>query len=176
MLNHKLVKDLYVPIDEYPHITLDVPVKEAFAILKKSYAQGCGFRTILAVDEENHLKGVLTLRDLIRVAVPGFLKKKETARSGLQPYQPVDQDYPALLLIWQEDFAGKSRAEAEKLVGEVMSPIEHVVKLDDAMAKCAYLLIKHDMIVIPVIDDDHVIGVIRMVDIFNEITSMVVPD
>ncbi len=174
MLNHTLVKHLFMPIVEYPHIKEDSPISEAFSILDKAYQEGCGFRTILVLDEENHLKGILTLRDMIRAVVPGFLKKKQSPRSGLQPYQPVDQDYPALLLIWQEDFPGKCRKEAEKTVGEVMSQIEKTVKLDDAVAKCAYLMIKHDLIVIPVVEDGKAIGVVRMVDVFKEISDIVV--
>jgi Mg/Co/Ni transporter MgtE len=176
MLNRDVVGSLYTPIDEYPHIQLDVPIKEAFSMLKKTYKEGCGFRTILVMDKDNHLKGLLTLRDMIRAVVPGFLKKKESPRSGLQPYQPADQDYSALLLIWQEDFKGKCREESEKKVGEVMSQIEETVKLDDAVAKCAFLMIKHDLIIIPVIDDGKAIGVVRMVDVFKEITEMVVQD
>lgn len=176
MLNHKQVKDLFMPIEEYPHIKDDSSIREAFSILNKYYKKGCGFRTILVMDEQNHLKGVLTLRGMIRAVVPGFLKKTASSRSGFQPYQPVEQDYPSLLLIWQEDFAGKCRKEAEKAVGEVMSQIEETVRLDDAVAKCAYLMIKHDLIVIPVIDDGKAIGVIRMVDVFKEISNMVMED
>ncbi len=176
MLNRDFVRTMYTPIDEYPHIHLDAPVKEAFSILKKYYTEGCGFRTILVMDDDNHLKGLLTLRDMIRAVVPGFLRKKQSSRSGLQPYQPVDQDFPALLLIWQEDFAEKCRKEAEKKVGEVMSEIEETVKLDDSAAKCAYLMVKRDLIVIPVIDDERAVGVVRMVDVFMEITEMVLPD
>ena len=163
-------------IAEYPHIQLDAAIKDAFSILKKSYKEGCGFRTILVMDEENHLKGVLTLRDMIRAVVPGFLKEKESPRSGLQPYMPADQDYPALLLIWEEDFAGKCRKEAEKTVGEVMTKIEKTVKLDDAVSRCAYLMVKHDLIIIPVIDDGKALGVVRQVDVFKEITNMVLEE
>jgi predicted transcriptional regulator len=173
MLNQKLVKDLFMPIKEYPHIREDSSISEAFSILDESYKGGCGFRTILVMDEQNHLKGVLTLRDMIRAVVPGFLKKKETSRSGLQPYQPADQDYPDLLLIWQEDFPERCQKEAEKTVGEVMTQIEETVTLDDPVAKCAYQIIKSDLVIIPVIDDGKAIGVVRLVDVFKEISDII---
>jgi predicted transcriptional regulator len=174
MMNHKLVKDIFMPINEYPHIKDDSSISDAFSILDDSYKEGCGFRTILVLDGQDRLKGVLTLRDMIRAVVPGFLKKSTASRSGFQPYQPVEQDYPSLLLIWQEDFPGKCRKEAKKSVGEVMTQIEETVTLDDPVAKCAYQIIKSDLIIIPVIDQGKAVGVVRLVDVFKEISDIIV--
>ncbi len=170
-LNNKKVRELLVPISDYPNIRNDASVRDAFAILKRNFQDGKGYRTILVLDEKNQLKGLLSLGDLIQAVEPRFLKMAKPP-----VYQGLTQEYPALTLIWQELFSKECKEEARKPVKDAMVPIKATVTTDDSIAKVAYLMITTNSHVIPVLEKDKVIGVVRLVDIFNEIAGVVLED
>jgi CBS domain-containing protein len=167
-MNGKLVKEILVPISDYPNIGDGASVKDAFLILKNNFEKGKGYRSILVLDERNQLKGVLSLADLIKAVEPQFLKVTKP-----DAYQGISVGYPALSLIWQELFSEECKEEAKKPVKEVMAPVQATVTLEDPIAKAAYLLIMTNSRVLPVLDKDKVIGVVRLVDVFKEITDVV---
>ncbi len=167
-MNKNLVKEIFVPVSEYPHITEDASVKDAFFVLKKSFEEGKGYRSILVMDKKKQLKGTLSLGDLIRAVEPRFLKATKP-----DSYQGISAEYPALSLIWQESFSDRCREEAKKQVKEAITAIEAAVSLNDPIAKAAYLLVITNNRILPVIDNDNVVGVVRLLDIFNEIASVV---
>jgi CBS domain-containing protein len=167
LMNNKKARELMVPISEYPHIRENATIKDAFYILRKNFEEGRGYRSILVVNDKEQLKGVIGLSDLIRAVEPGFLKIKSDAYQGLSP------EYPALTVIWQEMFSEKCRENAGKPVKEVMAPVHATVSLEDFIAKVAYLLVMTKSRILPVLDKEKVIGVVRLVDVFNEIADVV---
>jgi CBS domain-containing protein len=169
--NSKHVRELMVPISDYPNIKYDASVRDAFAVLRRNFQEGKGYRTILVLDEKNQLKGLLSLGDMIRAVEPRFLKMAQPPA-----YQGLTQEYPTLTLIWQELFSKECREEARKPIKDIMAPIKATVSTDDSIAKVAYLMITTYSPVIPVLDNDKVIGVVRLVDIFNEIAGIVLED
>ena len=89
---------------------------------------------------------------------------------GHQPFDFVglDQDLSALSLLWQEGFSVEQlQSEAKKPVSEYMTLIEDQVRLDDPVAKALYLMLVKDILMIPVVEDGLVVGVIRLVDLFE---------
>ena len=50
-----------------------------------------------------------------------------------------------------------------------MSPIKVTIQGNDSIAKAVFLMIKEDIEPMPVIQDDKVIGMIRLSDLFKEI-------
>ena len=167
-MNGKLVKEISVPISDYPNIRDGASVKDAFLILKNNFEKGKGYRSILVMDERNQLKGSLSLVDLIKAVEPQFLKITKP-----DAYQGISMEYPALSLIWQELFSKECKEEAKKPVKRVMSPVQATVTLEDPIAKAAYLLIMTNSRILPVLDKDKVIGVVRLVDVFKEIADVV---
>ncbi len=170
MINNKKAGDLLVPISGYPHISEDASVKEAFLILRHNFEGGAGYRSILVLNEKDQLKGVLGLRDLIRAIEPQFLK-------AIPPqYQGAAPEYPALTLIWQELFSTQSKEAAQKPVRHIMTPVKATVSLDDSVAKIAYLILLTNSNILPVVDKGRAVGVVRLVDVFNEIAKEILTD
>lgn len=170
MLNNKKVNEIVVPISEYPHIKETMSVRDAFFMLKDNFEKGKGYRSILVLDEKNQLKGTLSMRDLIQGVEPKFLKISSTH------YQGPSLGYPALTLIWQELFSNQCKEEAKKPVKEIMIPAQANVTLEDSIAKASYLMITTNAHILPVLDKNKVIGVVRLVDIFKEIADIVLHD
>jgi CBS-domain-containing membrane protein len=53
-----------------------------------------------------------------------------------------------------------------------MLPTKHFVDADDPLTKAAYLLVRHDLSVLPVIENKKkLVGVVRMSEILNELSK-----
>ena len=75
MLDDLLARDFMIPIEAYPHIDVSSSVCDAMALMHSSLAAPHKFRTILVTHEHQHLRGYLSLRDLIRAVGPRYLRK-----------------------------------------------------------------------------------------------------
>ncbi|MCL6638856.1 MAG: CBS domain-containing protein [Firmicutes bacterium] len=161
-VNEKRVKDIMTPIDEYSTVDANSTVKEAIAVLKKSYcpdenAPCSGHRTVL-VQEDNKLVGILTFRALLTAIEPRFVK--------------VDQW--AVPVFWEGLFTERCREESRKKVKEVMTPLKLVMlEADDTIIKAVHAMIKHKLGSLPVSRDGAVVGMVRINEIFHEISALV---
>ena len=173
MLDELCVRDVYIKIDHYPNISLDAPIGHAIHIMHNVLEDSNKYRTILVLDDDERLKGYLSLRDLIRAVGPDYMRKDRPDIKGHQPFAGFSQDLTALALIWQEGFTLKMHDELSKPVSEYMTLMEDRVALDDPIAKCIYIMLFHDVLVLPVVEDDKVTGVVRLVDLFERIADNV---
>ena len=173
MPNAKKVTDLMVEITEYPHIPYWMSVREAIFLIRSTYDKTSGLgihRMVLVFDEKYQLLGVLTLKRLLTGIEPKFLRKDEKS-----PYQGLTHaDYAGLSALLEERFGEGCKEEAKKAVSEVMMPIGATVDADDSVAKAAFIMIQADVDLIPVMEGDTVKGVLRMSEVFNELTQIVV--
>ena len=51
--------------------------------------------------------------------------------------------------------------------------MEDQVSLDDPIAKCMYIMMYRGVLVLPIVEEEHVVGVIRLVDLFERIADNV---
>jgi CBS domain-containing protein len=165
------IRDIYIPLAEYPHIRDSAILKDAFAVLHGAYSTGKRFRHILVLDSRDRLVGLLGIRDLLHGLFPDYLRAGEHGHfEGAQP------DFPALTLIWQETCATQCKEAARNPIKGFMAPVPTTVKPGDPLTLAAYLLVIHDTSMLPVVDDGRVIGVVRVIDVFNEASKAVLHD
>lgn len=157
------VRDLLVPLTEYPHVRDNAAVHDAFAALQAGFAQGRRFRHVLVIDAENRLVGLLGIRDLLRAVFPDYLKS-----TAQEQHQGISQHFPALSTIWQDDFAAQCATQAAKSLKPYIGPIKATVAIDDPVTKAAYLMVITDSSMLPVTAGNQVVGAVRVVDVFNE--------
>jgi CBS-domain-containing membrane protein len=108
---------------------------------------------------------MLTLRDIIKGLEPRFLKD-----SGL-----IKAD-PSLTVLLEDLFGPKIREQAALQVSEVMSPIKVTVNADASVAKALALMMKENVGMMPVMQDHKVAGMVRLSELFQEISQMVLGD
>jgi CBS domain-containing protein len=173
MSNAKKVGDLMVEITEYPHIPYWMSVREAIFLIRSTYDKKSGLgihRMVLVFDEKYQLLGILTLKKLLVGIEPRFLRRNEKS-----PYQGLaNADYAGLSALVEGTFSEGCKEEAKKPVSEVMMPIEAKVDVNDSIAKAAFIMIQADVDLIPVMEGEIVRGVLRMSDVFNDLTKIVV--
>jgi CBS domain-containing protein len=116
-------------------------------------------------DEKYQLLGILTLRDMIQGLEPRFMQE-----TGL-----IKAD-PSLALIMGDLFGPGLQEASQKPVSEVMSPIKVTIQGNDSLGKAIFVMIKENVGLMPVLQAGKVAGMLRLSDLFGEITRIVLGD
>jgi CBS domain-containing protein len=164
----KKVKDLMIPLEDYPHIPYWFSLRQAMAIVRETAIKFEGQfepRAVLVFDEKYQLMGILTLRDVIKGLEPRFLHETNLVKTD-----------PSLTVLMGDLFGPGLKEASQKPVSEVMSPIKVTIQASDPIAKAIFLMIKEDVGMMPVIQDSKVAGMVRLSDLFKEISDMVLGD
>ena len=131
------VRDIFVPLADFPHIAHDASVREAFAALQKQHqTAGWRFRHLLVFDAQETLVGILSIRDLLRALMPDYLKA--TAAQHVAGGLPDDA---ALSVLWQDSFVEQCRQANEMRVEKHMAPVHDTVQAGDPLTRAAYLMV-----------------------------------
>lgn len=162
LVNEKRIKDIMTPVGEYSTVDADCTVKDAVRVLANSFCPDeggthQGHRTVI-VNDSGKPAGFLTYRALLTAIEPRFVK--------------VDQW--AVPIFWEGLFTERCREESKKKVRDIMTPIK-LIMLDseDTIMKAVHAMIKHKLSSLPVEKGGEVVGVVRINEIFQEISDLV---
>jgi CBS domain-containing protein len=164
----KNAKELMIPLEDYPHIPYWFTLRQAMAIIREAATRFEGAfepRAVLVFDEKYQLMGILTLRDIIKGLEPRFLHETALVKAD-----------PSLTVLMGDLFGPKMNEQSQRPVGEVMSPIKVTVNAADPITKPLCLMVKENLGLIPVMDGGKVAGMLRLSDLFGEISKMVLGD
>ena len=168
MSDSKVAKDVMIGIFEYPHVPYWFSISQAIGIVRVSFLSAKKYPDPLAVlvfDEKYNLRGTLTLKDILRGLEPRFLKPSAKA-------QVPEEDESALSLIWDQLFDRSAKDLAGKPVSDIMVPAKYFVDTHDPVTKAAYLMIHHDLVLLPVLENKKkFVGLVRMIEVFDEISN-----
>lgn len=166
------VRDILVPIADFPQIDRGASMREAFSVLhRKHQTAGWRIRHLLVFDENLALVGLLGLRDLLRSLMPDYLR----ATSSRHVAEPLPDD-ASLSILWQDSFVEQCRLAGDTPVEKHMTPVLNTVLADAPLTRAAYLMITHGVDMLPVLEGERVIGVVRIVDVFNKAAAEVLHD
>lgn len=169
----KLVRDVMVPLEEYPCISDTLTLGDAITemsvqILRKN--QLSLPRVALVFDDShNDLLGMLRRRDIMRGLEPRFLVggSMECRRKLFN----VEID-PNLAELTHDKIIAGIRKRANRLVREFMIPIKATINHDDHIAKAICEMVDRNTSLLPVLKADAIVGVIRSVDVLGEIALL----
>ncbi len=170
----KSAGEIMIPLDEYPHIPYWFTLRQAIAEMEKSVLNVNGTkslpRALLVFDQKYHLLGAVRRRDILGGLEPRFLR----ARPVKDKRQLFDVEIdPNLVNISYGRDVESIRSQAEQPVSEVMLPIGATVNFEDQLTKVIYIMISKDLNLIPVVKGKKVVGVVRSVDVFREVSKLV---
>jgi len=153
----KIIKDLMIPLENYPHVPYWFTLNQAVIIVREAAIKFAGSfepRAVLVFDEKYGLLGILTLKDVVRGLEGDILGGPGGAA-----------------LAWKDLIGPELKRQAQKQVGEVMSPFKVTVAGSDSLVKALSLMLQENVERIPVLEDNKVAGLIRMADLFKEISG-----
>ncbi|TAN40130.1 MAG: CBS domain-containing protein [Nitrospirae bacterium] len=166
--------DLMVPLDRYPHLPYWFTLRQAVVAMLSSEVDVRGRkslpRVVLVFDEEYSLLGFVRRRDILRGLEPAVLANVDVGESG----EVLEQQLARL--FDDANYEGATtgiRERAEKAVRTVMQPIVATADCEDHMMKLVLKMVSHDLHLLPVLRDGSVVGVVRTVDIFEELAQYV---
>lgn len=173
MSDRKVAKDVMIGIFEYPHVPYWFTIGQDLRIVKVSFISTKKYPDPLAIlvfDEKYNLMGTLTLKDILRGLEPRFLKPSAIA-------QVPEENETGLSFIWDTLFDKGTKELAEKPVSDIMIPAKFFVEPTDPLTKAAYLMLHHDLILLPVLENKKkFVGLVRMIEVFDEISNAILKE
>jgi CBS domain-containing protein len=164
------VGDHTTPLAGYPHVRDSATLREVYATLKEKYDSAEQFRSVLVLDRNDRLVGVLGLRELLQALLPDYLKQDVTRFEG------AEHDLASLAPLWQEDCAEQCRKAAAMPVGKHVIPAKATVNPGDPLVKAIYLFATLNANILPVVEAGKVTGVLRRVDVMAEVAAAVLAE
>ncbi|MFZ5642725.1 MAG: cyclic nucleotide-binding/CBS domain-containing protein [Bacillota bacterium] len=154
MYANKTVRDIMVPIGEYPVIYEKTPVSEAIRVMRDSFHQKDGtwhgFQSVLVVNGNEKLVGILTLR--------GFLKafKIQAILDHILKGDPLG------LFFMPRFYSG-----LEIQTRDIMRPLEIVtVEAGSSIFDAIATVVRGKVNSLPVFSGADLVGVVRTIDLF----------
>jgi CBS domain-containing protein len=166
-----IVNDHVTPLAGYPHVRDNVTLREVYATLKHHYDSAEQFRSVLVLDATDRLVGVLGFRELLAALLPDYLKPHEPAN-----YEGGCGDLASLAPLWQEDCAAQCRKAAAMPVGAHVIDARATVAGSDPLVKAIYLFATLNANILPVVEGERIVGVLRRVDVMAAVAEAVLAE
>lgn len=166
--DNPVVKDFIIPLEKYPNLNENQTIHDAVQVIRLFI---CGekdrlrYAALLVLNDQNQLVGAVTLRDILRGLDPRFRDFPKVKK-----FEGKGSEFPDLTILWEDSFFVECTKRSHVPVKDFMSPIHHV-KGDDPILKALSIMLSTNDDILPVVDKDRVLGVIRLEEIFNEIND-----
>lgn len=174
----KRVAEIMIPLERYPWVRIDDPLRHAVDVIEGAELE-VGLqrslpRVLLVFDADDRLVGTVRRRDIMRGLEPTFLVaqpleyRKKLFEVGLDSHlSELSKEFSL------ERVVKGIRGQAARPVGDVVRPVPTTLKPDDGIMKAIYDMVSLNESLIPVVEGEEVLGVIRSVDVFHELAQLV---
>lgn len=167
------VADIMIPLRDYPHLAVWSTLREAIARIEEGKIDIEGRtslpRTLLLFDLDGSISGLVRRRDIMRGLEPKFLMSQPlTYRKKLFE---IESD-PHLAEMFYDKMVDGVREQTDRPVTDVMRPIGQTIDVNAHMVTAVYEMVTHDLTLLPVLDKEKVVGVVRSVDVFHELAKI----
>jgi predicted transcriptional regulator len=182
------VRDLMIPTEKYPFVSHDATLREALVILAESEkvfrAARAWPRSILVLNDKGQVAGKVSYWDVLRALEPKYNlmgDAKVLCRCGWSAafIKSMLQQYGLLT----EPLADACASAAGIQVRDVMSPLcekellsheQEIVDHDGSLEEVIHLLLMGNLMALYVCKGKHIVGVVRLSDVFHAISKMIV--
>lgn len=168
------VGEIMIPLDEYPHLPVWSTLGEAIKIMHSSEIEARGRKSLARVvflfDLDGSIAGIVRRRDLMRGLEPRFLVSQPLEYRRKMFDVEVD---PNLSELSSGKVVKGVRERASRPVTDVMRRIERTIDFNAHIIHAVYEMVNNRSAILPVIQNDKVVGVIRTVDVFHELAELV---
>jgi len=173
----KRVREMMIPLDDYPWVRIDDTLKYAVRVIEEAHLQvgrrASLPRVLLVFDHDDDLVGIVRRRDIMRGLEPNFLVNQPLEQRVKFFDVGVDHHLSELSagLDFQKVVKGL-RDQSSRPVGDVLRPIHATLGPEDQIMKAVYEMVSLNESLVPVMEEERVIGVLRSVDVFHELALL----
>lgn len=160
-----VVREILIPLDQYPHLRDDEPIGNAVAMLLNNVSadgRHLHFDEVLVIDTGNRLAGHISVLDILTSFFPSILS---TSTSGV--FAGKKEHFTDLSILLEGSFRRECRRQATHTVAQHMT--EPHRSIDSAMhpLHALEIMVKDGETTLPVTENDVLLGAVRMADIFR---------
>jgi CBS domain-containing protein len=170
-----IVASLMIPLVRYPHLRAEATLREAILLIHQGIAKPelSGFRRALVLGKDNVLVGFINMPVLLLGLEPDILRTKPGGSYEGYVSQPGPESGMAVQVFWERVFTRGFGHEPERPVGEVAQPITVTVTPQDKLARALHLMLTERMLMLPVVENNRVLGVVRMIEIYERVVASI---
>ena len=173
MFLEKKVKDLMIPISNYSITSPDRTLREAILDMRKKYCQvdgnqectESGHRTGLVL-VDGKLVGILDFQSIMRALMPEIAGKLSDKLEALGLSIAFAEANASDLDDARAGFKERVLQNAMTKVGDIMLKLRGHIDADADLMKALKLMHKNRVTVLPVLEEETVVGVLRDSDLF----------
>ncbi len=170
-LEEKQVMDVMISIENYSTLTQESTVKEAiekveesfFAKISTSRIMETGHRSLFVLDNNGNLKGIITIRDLLKSIMPAYLSAPKPSTADSIQYSPM---------FWKGMFYKEVKQLAKMKAVEIMSPAPLTIEADANLMEAAYMMVENKVRRLAVMKSGKLAGTVREQELFFEIAKI----
>ena len=167
----KRVMGVMVPFQEYTTVSADESVRDAILKLKASFTSKVstsrlmetGHRSVLVMDDQDNVEGILAIRNLLELILPSYLTAPKPSMADSIQYSPM---------FWQGMFIKEVKQKSEIRIADVMSPAPPAIEGHSSLMEAAYMMVENNARRLVVEVSGKVAGVIREQDLFFEMEKI----
>jgi CBS domain-containing protein len=154
MMREKRIGDVTFPLGECPHMPYWGTLKEAIVLL--NVAHETGHNIVLVFDEAYKLVGILSQTAILK---------------GLDTSHGIKKRGP--LFSWDTLLGEKTEEQLSRSVKDFMAKAKVTVDVSESILKATQIMLQEDSLLLPVIEEDRVVGVVRIGDLFHHISNAI---
>ena len=162
------VKDLIIPLEQFPHVQSEAPVHEAVGLLF-SHVNGNGrlqYDELLVISADNQYVGRLTVRGILTCYFPTLF-----ATGDKQIFAGKKEKFSDLAILMEDSFQAECKRQGALPVRDYMAPPLKSIKANLHPLHAAEIMMAENETCLPVSEDDGLIGVVRLIDLFRTLAS-----
>jgi CBS-domain-containing membrane protein len=162
------VKDLIIPLEQFPHVQSEAPVHEAVGLLF-SHVNGTGrlqYDELLVISADNQYVGRLTVRGILTCYFPTLF-----ATGDKQIFAGKKEKFSDLAILMEDSFQGECKRQGALPVRDYMAPPLKSIKAGLHPLHAAEIMMTENETCLPVVEDGILIGLVRLIDIFHTLAG-----
>ncbi|WP_462270968.1 response regulator [Desulfobacter sp.] len=173
-MEEDLVGSAMIPLSAYTTINEDATIAQSIQELKASFVtlptsdliMETGHRSILVMDQNKQIQGILTIRDLLKRILPGYLTSMKPSMADSIQYSPM---------FWRGMFTSAVEQIGTLTIRELMSPVPISIDAESTLMEAAWIMVDHNQRRLIVTEDDKPTGIIREQDLFFQMGKHLIP-
>ncbi|MCK5126864.1 MAG: CBS domain-containing protein [candidate division Zixibacteria bacterium] len=177
----KSVKDIMVPISEYAIVSENETIHDALQIIRQSHTtmdpDKYFHRAILIKNRDGDIVGKLGYFGFLSALDPKYenmSEMKALAGSGITK-KDLCKDMRNLG-FWNDKLPVIKQRAKEITMKQVMVKFDEHIDEDGSLSEALHTMVQLNVLSILTTKDDHITGIIRLSDLFEEITDYILAD
>ena len=163
------IKELVVPLEQFPHLGIDSSVHNAVALLFEHTESGGGkllFDELLVISNQDEYVGRLTIRSILACYFPSLFDGGQR-----EIFAGKKEKYTDLAILLEGSFQNECKRQGALPVSQFMTPPGKSLKGDLHPLHAAEIMMEEHENTLPVVENGSLIGIVRLIDLFKTLAG-----